>query len=115
MKNIVSSLLCVFMGAVLGLISAVTLAPQEPDPAVLIRGDDMSRYPVDRFDTPKWCVDEISATTVMGGKMVALTLLTRDGKAEFHDYNVRLRNTERIHKCTKIFLPIGVAFGFLGA
>jgi serine/threonine protein kinase len=78
-------------------------------------GSHSARYPVDRFDTPKWCVDEISATTVMGGKMVALTLLTRDGKAEFHDYNVRLRNTERIHKCTKIFLPIGVAFGFLGA
>jgi hypothetical protein len=114
MKNIMTLLLCTLVGAVVGGIGAYALAPLEPDPAVVVPGVDMSQYRVTGGDTPTWGTPVITMSIVNDhGGVRGLELIVRNGNAEFHDYNVRLKNSESITRFVDFGVPIGVAAGLL--
>jgi hypothetical protein len=112
--------LCALVGAGVGFACGYELAPRVPDPAVVVSGEDMSRYhavgdhiPV---DTPEWDDPVITKTTFDSNhKAQNLELITRDGKPEYHDYDVRVKNSESITKFVDFLVPIGTAAGLLVA
>ncbi len=113
MKNIIKILFCIFAGAVVVGIVAYAVAPQDPDPAVVVPDVDMSRYRVTGGDTPTWGVGEVTMTWNDNGVVRGLELIARDGKAEFHDHSVRMKNSESITRFVDFGVPVGVVGGLL--